>query len=125
MTRLINFGLGEVCDRLSILSLKILHGRAKEVDVAHFEREREALVVKLLAHGAAKWIEWYAQLAAVNAALWAAEDQLRRLRDIGPSVNNTDEIVDVAFRIQELNDQRAALVAQINSYVGDGAKEKV
>ena len=125
MTRLVNFGLGEVCDRLSILALKILYGELKGVDVGHFQRERAALLPRLSASSAGRWTEHYIDLAAVNAALWQAEDELRSYKLEGQSISNRDEIVECAFRIQEWNDKRAQLVQQINALVGDAVQEKL
>jgi hypothetical protein len=124
MTRLVNFGLGEICDRLTILGLKILYGEEKQLDVAHFRNERTTLVIKLLTASTGKWIEAYADLAAVNAALWHAEADLR-----GYAKNRTtappDAVMHCAFCIQAWNDRRAFLVQQINEHVGDKAQEKV
>lgn len=125
MSRLVNFGLGEVCDRLTILALKILHGEVKALDVTHFQRERAALLPKLLATGAGRWTEYYGDLAAVNAALWQAEDRMRGYKQDGAKVSNRDEVVECAFRIQEWNDKRAVLIQQINALVGDAVQEKV
>jgi len=119
MTRLVNFGLGEICDRVSILALKILHGAAKGIDVAHFQREQSVLTTKLLASDKGKWIELYAELTAVNAALWYAEDMIRTLKDDLPRAGA------LGLRIAELNDRRSELVQQINAWVGDKVQEKV
>ena len=124
MGRIVNVGLGEVCDRLSILSLKILYGELKEIDVSHFQRERAALLPKLSATAAGRWTEHYVDLAAVNAALWQAEDQLRSYKDTR-KIADGDAIVACAFRIQEWNDKRAELIRQINALVGDAVQEKL
>ena len=72
------------------------------------------------------------QLAAVNAALWHAEDDMRRWRDIyqrgeqEPGSEQPCECVrEVAFRIQALNDDRAKLIAKINAETGDAVGEKI
>ena len=132
MTRLINFGLGEICDRLSILALKVLYGEQRGKDVAHFKREQAALLPKLLANDRGKWIECYAELAAVNAALWHCEDHMRGRRDA--ITREKDEAVVnehryqagvLGLQIATLNDRRAALVDAINEFVGDKVQEKV
>lgn len=125
MTRLVNFGLGEVCDRVSILTLKILYGTLKQVDTTHFRNERNALVPQLTTRAAGRLLEAYSDLAAVNAALWHAEEALRRYRAHGSDTTNQDDIILCAFRIQEWNDQRTALIQQINATAGDIAQEKV
>lgn len=122
MSRLVNFGLGEICDRLSILALKIRH--AGDKDVSHFKNERAALQVKLVTHEPGRWLEHFVELSTVNAMLWYAEDALRAHRDAGPAAEPRD-VVECAFAIQELNDERAVLIAHINALVGDKAPEKV
>ena len=133
MSRLINFGLGEVCDRLSILALKILHGEQKGADVGHFRNERAALMVKLLTRDGGRWIEFHTDLAAVNAAIWQAEDEIRGRRealaheqDEGVVAEHHYQAGALGLRIATLNDKRAELVRQINTFVGEGqAAEKV
>lgn len=113
--RLIGYGVGELIDRLTILDLKIAHGGGD-----HFVNERTALLVKVKARdltGAA--FEATLGLALVNGLLWRAEDDLRLLRrQSGGELREQDAGV-IAFRIQELNDQRAALVETINKLTGD------
>src|ERR1700676_1554522 len=79
--RLLNWGPGECSDRLTILALKILHGTDAGKDVKHFTDERNALLTDIRARTLnGKWFEAVLELAAVNAALWHAEDRLRMLR---------------------------------------------
>jgi len=132
MSRLVNFGLGEICDRVSILALKILYGEEKSVDVQHFRQERAALMVKIVTRDGGRWLEWFSDLAAVNAAIWQAEDEIRgRAHAIS---HEQDEAVlaehhyqagSLGMRIAKLNDKRAALVSQINEFVGEKQAEKV
>jgi hypothetical protein len=133
MSRLVNFGLGEVCDRVSILALKILYGESKSVDVQHFRNERAALMVKVLTRDGGRWIEYYSDLAAVNAAIWQAEEMIRGRRE---AITHTEDEGELAahhyqagalgLQIATLNDRRAALIQQINGFVGDDkAVEKV
>ncbi len=127
--RLIDPGVGEIVDRLSILALKILFGGEANKDVAHFQRERTALLAKIRGRDATgPWFHLTFELSAVNAALWHAEDDLRILRTgaANPSVDVVTTVAMLAFRIQALNDTRADLVAAINKEAGDGnAPEKL
>lgn len=114
MSRLINPGLGDQLDRLTILALKILHKGAQE----HWVRERNAILAQVRSRNhSGMWLEPALELGAVNATLWQAEDRLRFCRQAksGP----WDEAAAVAFEIQDLNDRRAALVDQINALVGE------
>lgn len=122
--RLINFGPGEIADRLTILALKVLHGSAAGKAVDHFEKERNALLAQIRSRElSGSWFEHVLELGAVNAALWQAEDLLREYRtttgDVLTSTAHLGIVKDLAFRIQELNDRRAELIQMINVNTGD------
>jgi hypothetical protein len=127
MPRLVNIGPGEIVDRLTILALKILYGSQQNREVRHFETERNALLVMLRGRELnAGWFEHALGLATVNGALWQAEDAMRDHRQqerdvekIGDGDPMLRDISRVAFRIQELNDERARLVEAINKLTGD------
>src|SRR3990172_455729 len=71
MSRLINPGLGDYTDRLTILALKILFGEAGGKDVAHFRTEQTILLTKIRSRETAgAWLAATFELAAVNAILW-------------------------------------------------------
>lgn len=125
--RLVNYGCGEIIDRLSILALKRLYGAAASKPIDHFQREALVLQPQLSAratHGG--YFAPSLDLAAVNGALWTAEDQLRALSKLcqdQPRSTMTREFWEsaalLAFRIQELNDQRASLIEAINKLTGE------
>lgn len=122
--RLINFGAGEVSDRLSILSLKILHGEAIGKDTSHWRNERNALLTKLTDRLTLQWADAYIELAVVNAAIWQGEDEIRayRLDHEGTIVSREalwEDTAKLAYRIQALNDRRAVLIEQINKSSGE------
>lgn len=127
--RLVNYGAGEITDRLTILALKILIGSEQGKDTKHFQTERTALLTKLGAqtlNGA--WFTHVLELGAVNAALWHAEEDLRGWRTPDPLINNSPGslliIANLGMRIQALNDQRAALVQAINEKTGEHLGEE-
>jgi hypothetical protein len=133
--RLINYGPGEIADRLTILNLKQLYGKQAGKDVKHFVDERNALLAQLRSRElTGPWLEFMLELGAVNAALWQAEDELRGRRTDharwerpdSTGLPGTDEkrrLVEqggqIAFRIQEWNDRRAQLIEEINKATGD------
>jgi len=129
MSRLINPGLGDYTDRLTILALKILFGEAGGKDVAHFRTEQTILLTKIRSRETAgAWLAATFELAAVNAILWHAEDEMRRLRLLpepqraqwaGSGAMWQQQVADCGMRIQELNDRRAGLIDQINKEAGD------
>jgi hypothetical protein len=73
------------------------------------------------------WFDRVLDLAAVNAALWHCEDEMREWRKKPVHLLSSDETVQVstlAFRIQSLNDQRANLVREINKDAGDAVGQE-
>lgn len=101
--------------------MKILFGKALDKDTAHWEAERSQLLPKTRVNSPS-WIEHWLDLAAVNAILWHAEDDLREARTLQQTDEDWAEWGDVArlaFRIQALNDKRAELIGLINSAAGD------
>ena len=126
MPRLVNIGAGEIVDRLTILSLKILYSGLRGKPPEHFENERNALLSMMAKREkATACLEQMLMLGAVNGALWQAEDELRGYRakrDLtGDKLhkNDSDATVQAAFRIQQLNDSRAELVEAINKLAGE------
>ena len=68
------------------------------------------------------WFEHALALALVNGLLWRAEDDLRgyrKARDPQGLEEEAERIIAVGFRIQDLNDRRAALVESINLLTGE------
>ena len=127
MTRLRDLGPGEILDRLTILALKIVHGRLKGIPVTHWEEERRALEGRLAAAFPLTATTDPMELAAVNAALWQAEDEMRRLRQIIQAYEAwTGEAARCGMQIQQLNDRRAVLITLINANAGlDRPSDKV
>lgn len=122
MSRLVNPGAGDISDRLTILSLKILYATEAGKDASFFKTEKASLLVLIRARTLnAKWFEAYTELSAVNAALWQAEDDLREWRAVEHRGDHLAQgsIADLACQIQAWNDQRAALIDQINKEAGD------
>jgi hypothetical protein len=123
VSRLLNYGVGEIVDRLTILELKILTGTEKGYPLEHWETERTQLLTKIHArtlNGA--WFDHVLGLAGINAMIWHAEDDLRAWRspDHVYTMADLDLIRILAFRLQTLNDRRAELVYRINKEAGDG-----
>ena len=127
MPRLVNIGVGEIVDRLTILALKVLYAEQQSKPAEHFVQERNALLVMLRGRELnAGWFEHALGLGAVNAALWQTEDEIRDARrrhvEVVADPKELQQLVDtvqIAFRIQELNDERARLVETINKATGD------
>jgi len=114
MSRLHTPGPGDLLDRLTILALKLTYGREAGRDLTRWRQEFDALEAQL-----GQKVDAYLMLAAINAALWQAEDEMRRYRSWGSrSQSWIKEVAVCGVRIQSLNDHRCALVAQLNGEPG-------
>lgn len=137
MSVLHNPGPGEILDRLSILALKLTYGAQAGRDLTHWQEERDALWQQLTeSWGSVHVGHAYVDLASVNAALWQAEEEIRRLRALPEGARAqwtgglgnvwTVAVAMVAMHIANLNDSRADLVALINREAGlDRPQEKL
>ena len=131
-----NYGVGEISDRLSILALKILYGADAQKETKHWRDEQRALLRKVTARTLnGGWFETYAELAAVNAAIWRGEDELREWRDrlkakppdetgisspgSGHLAVVAPKVIQIAFGLQGWNDRRHELIEAINKEAGD------
>jgi len=118
MAKLINFGPGEMSDRLTILALKIHHVTEQGGDPKHFTRERDALLTKIRGQNLnAMWFQYVLELGAVNGALWQATDKLRALNP-GTEAQYVDAGL-LGLQILAWNDHRAELVEKINKETGE------
>lgn len=127
--RLLNPDPGEILDRLTILARKIVERPERE----DFKVEEKALV-NALSVGCRELPMMFA-LAAVNAALWQGEDELRKLRaekedaegDLDCGDHGTHAVYEsgkVGLRLQSLNDQRSSLIQQLTVAFGGEAREE-
>jgi hypothetical protein len=114
--------IGELFDRISILELKERH----IADVKKLSNVRQEL--KLLRESeiglgleASALAPVRRELAEVNAALWASEDEIReceRRSDFGP------RFIELARSVYHRNDRRAALKYQLNMLCGSSLVEE-
>ena len=133
--KIVNVGVGEIVDRLTVLALKIGTGEDRHQDTTHWRNEQTILVSAICGRTLnGSWFKLALDLAAVNGMLWHAEDDLRALRgqhraETSPdSTGKTGEFSGprilqqastCAFRVQALNDQRTNLITEINKLTGD------
>jgi hypothetical protein len=136
--RLLNPSPGEILDRLSILELKIGAASRLGVSSTHFEAEKASLepVLQNWEQGISedcigdgdrldRTLEEVARhkngLAAANALLWRAEDDLRRTPD-----TETYKLARLAKQIAAWNDARAYHVRGLDSCYGlEDGPEKI
>jgi hypothetical protein len=128
--RLLNPSPGEILDRLSILELKIAASKKLDRDSTHFEAEKASLdeVFRNWENGLIedccgdedmydKKRETIAYnrngLAAINALLWQAEDNVRETPD-----TSVFKLAILCKQIVRLNDARAKFVRQLDLLYG-------
>lgn len=131
MSRLHDPGPGEILDRLTILALKITHAAMRRHPYGHWEQEQRILIPQWLAAigpGLGQGTtEHCLELAAVNGALWALEDQIRQLRaeiqtgDARDIAKCYSQAGAIGLQISTLNDRRASLVTLINCNITGAA----
>lgn len=105
--------VGDVLDRLSILDIKLARV-AQPAARAQVARERQALLAAWAGAGLPEpeSLPEFAELSAVNLALWEVEDRLRAAEaagDFGPP------FVDDARSVYRTNDRRAAIKRAVNA----------
>ncbi|MEX2454809.1 MAG: DUF6165 family protein [Rhodospirillaceae bacterium] len=114
---------GELLDKLSILEIKA--ERISDPDkLRHIRAERETLAASRSgAIAASPEIDaLFAELRAVNSALWDIEDDIRVLERNG---DFGTEFVRLARSVYRTNDRRAEIKRDINRILGsDIAEEK-
>ena len=119
--------IGEMLDRKIILSMKMINGAIKGLDVKPWKEEYEALesAIKLQLINDDKDtgipIDLELELKSVNGILWQLEDEIRRYIKAG----NNFPICSAAIAIVTTNDKRMNIIKQINAVFGQQADEKV
>jgi hypothetical protein len=121
MPILIPVSAGELVDKITILKVK-----AARIDAA--KRPNVTKELELLEAVAARELQnvpglaaLTAELEAVNAALWDVEDGKRdceRRKDFGPA------FVELARKVYQENDRRAAIKRRINEAAGSDLMEE-
>lgn len=130
--------LGEIVDRLTILTLKIEAAANDPNRLATFIEEQVGLrkqVIQLTSNLPVTYEaalgEHTRQLAQVNKRLWDMEDEIRELRGKAKQsiVDLTDmereRVAVLAFSIPDVNDVRANLIRSINQLLGVSTVEKL
>lgn len=119
---LVPASLGDVIDRLTILAIK--QERLSDPGArANVAREHDALVAAWAAEALpeCRSLPEWAELAAVNQALWDVEDELRACeaaRSFG------DGFVEKARSVYLINDRRAAIKRRVNTRLGSDLVEE-
>lgn len=117
----IEVSIGEVVDKLTILSLKMLYMEDRQ-KLMNVNKERQYLANKLEETPEILHDELYSELLGINRDLWVVEDQLR---DLERKQQFDEEFIKLARSVYFLNDKRAAVKKDINlKYGSDFIEEK-
>lgn len=117
----VEVSLGEVVDKVTILRIKAERLTRAEA-LADVQQELAGLLQAWAAEGhpPMEELEGYAQLDAVNRALWDVEDALREHEargEFGPA------FVELARSVYRYNDRRSELKRRINHALGSRLQE--
>jgi hypothetical protein len=126
---------GDCIDRQTILQIKIREAETIGLDSQHFKDEDAELQLYM----EKTWLQgksgsqiqqlelFAAELRKVNQSLWDLENNIRHLRSLSREQRSRRiaEVVSIALAIPELNDERARIVAGINSLFDLVAEEKL
>jgi hypothetical protein len=113
----IPIGLGDLADRYSIVRLKMVNMskfNAHNADIRNEFNFFQELMDEHFAEASPEMQDLSRSIAGVNGVIWEYENQMRETTRI------TDEIINVAFRIRDLNDKRAKLKRKLNQLGGHG-----
>jgi hypothetical protein len=118
---------GELIDRATILSLKIVFGHVKGMDVSHFKKEEDEVWERLKEEGYAvieqldphtDYAVWedetkkiIAELQTVNGILWGLEDMVRKT-----AKHEFMELGKLCVGIAASNDTRSELIQKANKH---------
>ena len=124
MGRLLNPGLGELADRLTILELKLGHA-PPGVAVEHFREEHAQVQMRIdnllkYVRERLRIVAAIRNLKAQNAVLWELEDEMAiyaRPED-GYTDNIAFAVAAVGVRIWKANQARNRIIAEINALAG-------
>lgn len=118
----INVSLGELLDKISILSIKHRKVNGKGA-LANVSFELKMLHDSLAQAGFSDSLnhELYENLCAVNESLWAVEDEIRVLE---LEKNFGSKFIELARSIYRLNDKRAAIKRELSINHGSAIIEE-
>lgn len=113
--------VGELLDKISILEIKVARIRdAAKRDAAQHELDQLNTIRSEVVPDTAFVADEYAQMRAVNEALWEIEDRIR-LKEHDAAFDA--EFIELARSVYITNDKRAAIKLKINRALGSDIVE--
>ena len=116
----IDVSIGEVVDKVSILSIKLKRIKNRE-KLKNIQREYDLLKVSMEKNGITEKFEEFLRLEQVNMALWDIEDHIR-LKEASRQFD--DEFIQLARSVYFTNDKRAEIKKEINMKFGSDIVEE-
>ena len=117
---LIEVSNGEIIDKLTILSLKLVHIQ-EENKLVNIRKEFDILYEAAKNIGIDENNELYQKMLEINGKLWDIEDKIRDCegrRDFG------EEFVELARSVYITNDERSRIKREINLQTGSSLIEE-
>lgn len=117
---LIEVSNGEIIDKLTILSLKLVHIQDED-KLANIRKEFDILYKAAKDIGIDENNELYKQMLDINGKLWDIEDRIRdceRRKDFG------EEFIELARNVYITNDERSRIKREINLQTGSSLVEE-
>jgi hypothetical protein len=111
---LIEASNGEIIDKLTILSLKLVHIQ-EEDKLANIRKEFDILYKAAKDMGIDENNELYKQMLDINGKLWDIED---RIRDCESRKDFGEEFIELARSVYITNDERSRIKREINLQTG-------
>ena len=118
---LVEVSVGELLDKLSILEIK--KEKIKDNNKLKFISDEHSILKKQLdenINSDQKLSELFKSLKEINAKLWIIEDDKRLCEK---EKNFTEKFIQLSRDVHFLNDNRAKIKLEINSYTGSKIKE--
>jgi len=116
----VEVSIGELVDKVSILSIKLEKMKDPE-KLKNVQNEYDALVPSMIETGVTVESDEFARLREINLQLWEIEDQLR-LKEVASCFD--DEFIKLARGVYFTNDERAAIKKEINLKFGSELVEE-
>jgi hypothetical protein len=118
---LVEVSIGEILDKLTILSIK-KNKISDTQKLVHIEKEYEILKERSKQYlDSSEVRETFEELIEVNSKLWVIEDDLREMES---ESRFDEEFVEKARLVYKTNDHRFALKNKINILTDSGVQEQ-
>ncbi len=116
----VEVSIGEVVDKVSILSIKLQKMKDAE-KLKNVQKEYDTLVEPMTEAGVAVDSDEFKKLTEINLQLWEIEDDIR-VKEVAGAFD--DEFIKLARSVYFTNDDRAAVKKEINLKFGSELVEE-